>query len=76
MKKTIGKKVYDTDKATLVKQNTVGVYGDSKGYEESLYVDEKGAYFLYTNGGADSIYPEEGIKAMGKAKAESFLAEK
>ena len=30
---------------------------------------ENGKYFLYTNGGADSIYPEENIKRMSADKA-------
>ena len=73
MKKTIGKKVYDTEKATLIKKYTSGNFGDLQGYEETLYQDDKGAYFLYTNGGSNSPYASENIKAMGKAKAEDWL---
>ena len=54
MQKIICKKVYDTQTATLIKKVTVGVYGDPKGYEESLYQTESGHFFLYTNGGAES----------------------
>ncbi|MFA6866769.1 MAG: hypothetical protein WCR54_04550 [Clostridia bacterium] len=75
MKKKVGKKVYDTDNATLVKKNTVGSFGDNAGYEETLYQDDKGSYFLYTNGGAESPYTKEGIIAMGKEKAVAFIAE-
>ena len=75
MKKTICKVEYDTEKSTLVKKSTFGQLGDADGYEESLYVTEKGSYFLYVNGGSESIYPEEDIKRMGKAKAEAWLEE-
>ena len=75
MNKTICKVNYDTEKSTLVKKVTVGYYGDPAGYEEILFVTEKGNYFLYVNGGAESIYPTEDIKRMGKAKAEAWLAE-
>lgn len=75
MKKTICKCEYDTEKSDLVKKLANGVYGDPKGYEESLYRTPTGAYFLYVNGGAESIYPAEDIKRMSKAKAEAWLAE-
>ena len=37
MKKIICKREYDTEVASLIKKFTVGEFGDSKGYEESLY---------------------------------------
>ena len=51
MQKTICKKIYDTDTATLVKKVAVGNFGDSTGYEESLYQTPEGLYFVYVNGG-------------------------
>ncbi len=75
MKKTICRVDYDTETATLVKKITFGAFGDADGYEESLYVTEKGNYFLYVNGGAESIYPTEDIKRLGKSKAEQWLAD-
>lgn len=75
MKKTICKVEYDTDTAALVKKYVHGAFGDADGYEESLYVTEKGNYFLYVNGGADSIYPTEDIKRLGKGKAEQWIAD-
>ncbi len=75
MKKVICRVEYDTDASTLVKKVTSGAFGDADGYEESLYVTEKGNYFLYVNGGEASIYPVEDIKRMGKSKAEQWLAD-
>ena len=74
MKKIICKVEYDTDAAELVKKVTFGSLGEANGYEESLYVNAKGSYFLYTNGGAESIYPKEDIKRLSKAKADEWLA--
>lgn len=75
MKKTICRVEYDTDASTLVKKFTFGTFGDADGYEESLYVTEKGNYFIYVNGGADSIYPTEDIKRIAKTKVEQWMAD-
>ena len=73
MKKIICKKEYDTETATLVKKFTSGALGDPAGYEEALYKTEAGLYFLYVNGGEESVYPKEDIKRMSKANAEKYL---
>ena len=73
MKKVICKVTYDTEAAQLIKKNTFGQFGDSAGYEESLYKTDDGKYFLYVNGGAESVYTEENIKRMSAAKAEEWL---
>lgn len=73
MKKIICKVKYDTENATLIKKVTSGNFGESDGYEEALYQTDKGAYFLYVNGGADSKYPKEDIKRMSKDKAKLFI---
>lgn len=75
MKKIICKVEYDTEVSAIVKKITVGEFGDSKGYEETLYMTPTERYFLYVNGGADSLYPTEDIKRMSKAKAEEWLKE-
>ena len=74
MKKIICKVEYDTELSAVVKKKTFGSFGDPAGYEETLYVTAAGKYFLYTNGGTESIYPEEGIKRMSAAKAEEWKA--
>ena len=75
MKKIICKKEYDTETATLVKKTTHGYFGDPAGFEESLYVTEGGKYFLYVNGGEESIHAKEDIKRVSAAKAEEWKAE-
>lgn len=75
MKKIICKVEYDTEKATLIKKATRGIYGDPKGYEECLYRTEDGKYFIYGLGGKESPYPEETIKRMAVAKAQAWLEE-
>lgn len=75
MKKIICKVEYDTEASELIAKRTVGEFGDPAGYEESLYKTEGGKFFLYTFGGAESKYAEEGIKRMSAAKAEEWLAE-
>ena len=76
MQKVICKKVYDTETSTLIKKVTFGEFGCPKGYEESLYKTESGKFFLYVNGGAESIHPEENITRMSAAKADEWRKEK
>ena len=72
MKKTINKKVYNTETAAVVKTNTVSYFGDPAGYEETLYKTKKGDFFVYGIGGAESKYPEETIVAVTADEAENF----
>lgn len=73
MQKIICKKLYDTDTSTVVKKVTSGLFGDPCGYEETLYVTEDGSYFLYENGGEESVHPKESIKRMSKKAADEWL---
>ena len=75
MKKIICKVEYDTENAEIVLKHTEGQLGDPAGYEETLYVTPDGAYFLYTNGGAESKYAKEDIARKSKAAAEKWLSE-
>lgn len=75
MKKIICGAEYDTTTSTIVKKVVSGFFGDSCGYEETLYVTGEGKYFLYTNGGADSKYPNENIKRMSKKAADAWVLE-
>ncbi len=74
MKKIICKVEYDTENAELIAKYTSGNFGEADGYEESLYKTANGKYFLYVNGGEDSIYAKEDIKRLAPAKAEEWLA--
>ena len=75
MKKIICKVEYDTEASELVAKYTNGYFGDAAGYEESLYVTATGKYFLYVNGGEESVHAKEDIKRMSAAKAEEWKAE-
>lgn len=72
MKKTINRKVYNTDTATLIKSNTVSYFGDPAGYEEVLYKTPKGEFFVYGVGGEESKYPQETIVVISAEEAENF----
>ena len=73
MKKIICKKEYDTETATLVKKYTYGCFGDPAGYEEILFQTPAGLYFLYVNGGENSLYPQEDILRLAKTKVNDWL---
>ena len=68
MQKTICKKLYDTETATLIKAYSFGNLGDPNGYEEDLYQTPEGLYFLHVGGGETSIYPTEDILRLAKIK--------
>lgn len=74
MKKIICKVEYDTENSTLIEKRTFGLFGDPAGYEECLYQTESGKFFLYVNGGAESIYSKEDIKRISAAKADEWKA--
>lgn len=76
MKKTICKVEYDTEVSEVVEKYTCGELGNPEGYEETLYKTPSGKFFLYVNGGAESIHPEENITRMSPAKAEEWKAAK
>ena len=73
MKKIICKKEYDTETATLIKKYTVGTFGDPTGYEEVLFQTPEGLYFLYVDGGDESIYPKEDIVRLAKTKLNAWI---
>ena len=72
MQRTICKRPYDTETATLIKAHSEGDFGDPAGYEERLYRTPEGYYFLYGNGGETSPYKAETIKQMSAARAEEL----
>lgn len=73
MKKTIGRKEYDTETATLCKRFCYGFFGDPAGYEEQLYQTPDGLYFVYVCGGEASPYPREDILRVAKNKVDEWL---
>ena len=75
MKKIICKVEYDTETAQLISKVTSGEFGDPAGYEESLYETADGKFFIYVNGGAESIYAKEDIKRLAKNKVDEWKAQ-
>lgn len=75
MQKIICKKVYDTEKSSLIKKITFGFFGSAEGYEEILFKTEGGLFFLYVNGGEKSKHTKEDIVRMSPEKAKVWLAE-
>ena len=73
MKKTIYKREYDTQTATVIKKYTYSYYGDPNGYEETLFQTPDGLYFLYVKGGESSPYPQEDILRLAKAKVDQWI---
>ena len=76
MKKTINKKVYNTDTAKEIDRIAFGTYGDPAGYEEIVYETKRGDRFLYGIGGADSKYPQETIIVLEEKAVEKKPAAK
>ena len=73
MKKTIRGTDYDTETAQVISKNVHGFFGDPAGSEETLYATEDGKYFVYTNGGEASPYPEEKIACIAKTKVDAWI---
>ncbi len=73
MKKTICKREYNTETATVIHKITYGFFGDPAGYEEILFQTPDGLYFLYGKGGSCSPYPEEDIRRISKSKADNWM---
>lgn len=73
MKKIICKKEYDSETGKLIKKCIHGAYGDAAGYEEILFQNESGLYFIYTRGGDASPYPGEDIRRLAKTKVNEWV---
>ena len=56
----------------LIQKKVFGVFGDPKGYEESLYKTKEGKFFLYGFGGPESPYTEETIKRLAADKVKAW----
>ena len=70
MRKTINRRIYDTDKSKQLAFKYMGSFGESQGYEERLYVTTRGGYyFVFGTGGPDSPYPEPTIIEITKEQA-------
>ena len=72
MKVEIKRRRYDTDTSKQLAFRYVGEFGDAAGYEERLYLTNRGLYFIYGIGGADSPYRNEKIKPLTKEEADAW----
>ena len=72
MKKTISRKVYDTDKATSLGFRYVGEFGHANGFEEQLFLTKAGQHFIYGIGGSESPYNEPIIKLITDKQADEW----
>jgi len=75
MKKIISRRIYDTETSKQLAFKYVGEFGETNGYEERLYLTNRGLYFIYGVGGPDSPYPQETIKPIEKEQAEAWETE-
>ena len=73
MQVKIGKVLYDTETATLLKHTTYSYFGDPCGYEEKVYATPGGCYFLWGKGGENSPYPEERITRISKSNISTYV---
>ena len=73
MQKIIRNRIYDTENATIIKKYTYGYFGSDDGYEEILFKTPDNFYFVYSNGGVNSIHKTENIKPIAKNKADEWL---
>lgn len=68
MKVTINKRLYDTERSKLIHHRSYRYYGDPAGYEEKIFQELSGQYFLQGIGGKRSPYPEPIIRLMKKSE--------
>jgi hypothetical protein len=69
MRKTINRKVYDTNKDEHIGFKYVGVFGHLNGYEEQLFITRGGQHYLYGAGGPESPYAEARITLLTEEEA-------
>lgn len=74
MKLKIGRKVYDTEKSTLVGKNAQGNFGEPTGFEETMYKKGDNDFFLAVSGGLESQYPEEDLIPLETEDAKEWIA--
>ncbi|MCL2539403.1 MAG: hypothetical protein FWE66_03605 [Oscillospiraceae bacterium] len=75
MKKTIDKKVYNTDTASALGFAYSGAFGQPDGFEERLFVAKSGQHFIYGVGGEQSKYAEPCIELVTEKQAKHWLKE-
>jgi hypothetical protein len=72
MRKTIDRKVYDTERDEHLGFKYVGVFGHLNGYEEQLFVTKNKQFYIYGAGGPESPYAEPVIKLITPEEADMW----
>jgi len=75
MKKTINKKVYDTEKDTHIAERFAGEFGTPSGFEEQLFVTKDKQHYIYGVGGSESPYAEKTIALLTDEEAAKWKAD-
>ena len=67
--------VYDTTKSTELGTRSFGAFGDPAGYEETLYQNKQGFYFVAGKGGDASPYAAgEDVRPLSEEEAAAWQA--
>lgn len=74
MKMFEGKRhLYDTEKSTELGTRAFGEFGDPAGYEETLYQNKQGFYFVAGRGGDASPYAKgEDVRPLSADEAAAW----
>jgi hypothetical protein len=75
MKKTINKKVYNTETATQFGVKYVGEFGQADGLRGTVICDKDEAAFHIRRGGTESKYVEPAIELCTEKQAKDWLNE-
>lgn len=73
MQVKVGRKIYDTEKAEYIGDQTVGYFGEDYGFKETLYRKGKDDFFIVGLGGSNSPYPEEKLAVLDMEATEEWL---
>lgn len=73
MRKIINGKLYDTEKAEKIDEYWKGRYGDAEYFEETLYKNSDGTFFIYGYGGAYSKYGRISSDGNGYTDSSSII---
>ncbi|MDO5732416.1 MAG: hypothetical protein Q4P72_01355 [Eubacteriales bacterium] len=73
MQLKVGRKIYDTEKAEYIGDQTVGYFGAEYGFCETLYRKGKDDFFIVGLGGSASPYPEETLAVLDMEATEEWL---
>ena len=69
------RRMFDTERSTMLGTRPFGNFGDPAGYEETLYQNKQGLYFVVGKGGEGSPYADgEDIRPLTDEEAAAWQA--